>query len=99
MEPQKSDLPDLEKAALTYAEVLITQPAEMTDGLMTELKRHFSDDQIAELSHYILYYNWPVRFASAIRLEAEDGDNMVVRSVRTIYAPVPLPGPDPSSRE
>lgn len=52
-----SDLAPAHKAALALADALMTQPGELPDALVIELKRHFTDAQLVEMTLDIMKWN------------------------------------------
>jgi alkylhydroperoxidase family enzyme len=46
-------------------------PVEVPDVLSAELRRHFSDRQLVELTAAIAWENWRARFNHAFGIEAE----------------------------
>lgn len=48
---------DATKAALDFADVLMTQPGELDDALARRLHQHFTDGQLAELTVKVLKFN------------------------------------------
>jgi alkylhydroperoxidase family enzyme len=55
-----------EKAALELAEVMTATPADASDELRTELRRHFSERQIVELASNIAWENHRARLNRAL---------------------------------
>jgi alkylhydroperoxidase family enzyme len=55
---EASDLPDHHKAALRLADALMTQPGSIEGSLRDELRRHFSDDQLVELTVDVMKWNY-----------------------------------------
>ena len=47
---ESSDLTDRHKAALRLADAMVTMPEEIDESLRAELRRHFSDDEILEIT-------------------------------------------------
>ena len=47
--------------------------AGLRDGALAELKRHFSEDQIVELTLVVSMANFTNRFNNGLRLEADIG--------------------------
>ncbi len=64
------ELSEREKTALMYAELLITTPGDITDSLYAEVKRLFSDAEIAELTLWILSTNFHQRLLAALQVRA-----------------------------
>lgn len=55
---EQSDLPDHQKAALRLADAMMTQPGWITAELRSELRRHFTDDQLIELTVDVMKWNY-----------------------------------------
>ena len=49
--------PDAHRAALAMADAMMTQPSSLSDGMVAELHRHFSAEQLVELSLDIMKWN------------------------------------------
>ena len=62
---------DKEKAALAYVEKLTRAPHEISDVDFTELKKHFSDEQIVDLHMLIGLANLTNRVTGPLSLEVE----------------------------
>ncbi len=56
----------VEKAALDYAEAMTRTDGEITDAMMEELRRHFDDDAIVELTGLIAFQNMSSKFNAAL---------------------------------
>ena len=57
LEARVDSLPAHHRAALTLADALMTQPSSITDTDVAELHRHFSDEQLVELTLDIMKWN------------------------------------------
>jgi hypothetical protein len=66
-----ADLNDLEKLCLRYAVGMTTTPVEVADDLFDELRRHFNNQQLVELTSAIAWENYRARFDHALGIEAE----------------------------
>lgn len=55
-----------ERAALDYAEAMTITGRGVTEALMAELRRHYSDDAIVELTALIAFQNMSSKFNSAL---------------------------------
>jgi alkylhydroperoxidase family enzyme len=55
-------LTDLEKLVLDFADVISCTPVEVSDTLFAELRKHFDDVQLVELTHVIALENIRCRF-------------------------------------
>jgi 4-carboxymuconolactone decarboxylase len=61
---------DLEKLVLDYATGMSRTPVEVSDDLVAELRRHFTEAQIVELTHVIALENHRGRFNLALGVGA-----------------------------
>ena len=52
-----NDLPAAHKAALALADALMTQPGQIGPQLVAELKRHFTDQQLVEITVDVMKWN------------------------------------------
>ena len=67
-----SDLFDAsERAALAYTEAVTYPDRGVGDELMTELRRHFDDDAIVELTGLVAFQNLASKFNSALGVPAQ----------------------------
>ncbi|RDD62707.1 carboxymuconolactone decarboxylase family protein [Ferruginivarius sediminum] len=57
---------DRERAALAYAEAVTRTDERVTDALMAEVKSHFDDDSLVELTGLIAFQNMSSKFNSAL---------------------------------
>lgn len=62
---------DQERAALDYAEAMTFSDQHVSDGLMEELKRHFDDAAIIELTGLIAFQNMSSKFNAALDVPAQ----------------------------
>jgi alkylhydroperoxidase family enzyme len=63
-------LGERERAAIEYAEEMSKTPVRVSDELFERLKKHFSDEQIVELSASIAYENYRARFNHALDVKS-----------------------------
>src|SRR5215468_6398092 len=61
-----------ERAALAWAEMVTISPNDITDEQFAELRRHFSDREIVELTVQAAFENFRARVNRALRIE-DDG--------------------------
>ena len=61
----------MERAALEYAERITTTGQKVDDDLFAELKKHFSEGQIVELTAAIAMENFRSKFNPALGIEAQ----------------------------
>lgn len=65
-----SDLSESHKAALRLSDLLMSQPTDIDDAFATELRTHFSESQIIELTLDVMKWNYQ-KVAVALRVDAE----------------------------
>jgi len=61
----------LEKLVLRYAVAMTETPVEVHDALFEELKQHFNNQQLVELTSAIAWENYRSRYNHAFDIEAE----------------------------
>ncbi len=64
-------LSDIEKLVLRYAVEMTKTPVDVPDDLFAQLRRHFNERQIIELTSAIAWENYRARFDHALCVEAE----------------------------
>jgi len=57
-----------ERAALEYAEAITREDQEVTDACVEQLRKHFSDPEVVELTFIVGYQTFASKFAKAFRL-------------------------------
>ena len=62
-----------EKATLLYAQRVTRSAASIREGTLEDLKKHYSEDQIVELTLVICIANFTNRFNDALQLEPDLG--------------------------
>jgi alkylhydroperoxidase family enzyme len=62
---------EMERAALEYAERITTTGQRVDDALFAELKKHFSEGQIVELTAAIAMENFRSKFNPPLGIEAQ----------------------------
>ncbi|HEX8250651.1 MAG TPA: hypothetical protein VF599_20930 [Pyrinomonadaceae bacterium] len=65
-------LGERERTAIEYAEEMSKTPVRVSDELFQRLKKHFSDEQIVELSASIAYENYRARFNHALDIKSDN---------------------------
>jgi alkylhydroperoxidase family enzyme len=60
-----------ERAALAYAEEMCRTPVEVPDAVFNELRRHFNEPQIVELTAAIAIENLRARFNRALQIPSD----------------------------
>ena len=61
----------MERAALEYAERITTTGQKVDDALFAELKKHFTESQIVELTAAIAMENFRSKFNPPLGIEAQ----------------------------
>jgi alkylhydroperoxidase family enzyme len=70
--PADSDLFDArEHVALAYAEAITRSDRDVDDALFTQLRAHFDEDAIVELTAVIAWENASSKFNRALRVESQ----------------------------
>ncbi len=65
----ESDLfSERDKAALEFAEATTRTPVKVSDEVFENLRKHFDDDQIVELTASIAFENYRARFNHALNI-------------------------------
>jgi len=70
--PSSALFTDAERAALAWTDAM-TRDIEVPDALHADLKRHFDDRQIVEMTVLAGAYNMHTRVARALKIDAEPG--------------------------
>lgn len=83
---------DLDKLVLDYAVGMSSTPAEVSDALFAELRKHFDDAQLVELTYLIALGNLRARFNVGLGVGAAGFSEGMVCA-----APVPAPQSAPRS--
>ena len=65
------DLSDIERLVLRYAVGMTLTPVEVSDELFEQLRRHFNERELVELTSCIAWENHRARFDHAFGVEAE----------------------------
>lgn len=60
-----------EQAALAYAEAMTATPPQISDALKAELKTHYDEKTITELTALIAFQNLSARFNAALDIPAQ----------------------------
>ena len=60
-----------EKIALAYAAAITHQSSQVSEELFNELKRHFNDDAIIELTALIAFQNLSSKFNAALNVPSQ----------------------------
>ncbi len=68
---QASIYSPLERAALAYTEAVTRSDIQVTEDIMSELKNHFSDDEVVELTGLIAFQNLSSKFNAALDVPAQ----------------------------
>jgi alkylhydroperoxidase family enzyme len=66
---------ELERLVLDYAVAMTATPVNVPETLFSELRRHFNDEQMIELTATIAWENYRARFDHALEIEAQGFSN------------------------
>ena len=72
-----SDLNDRQKAAVRWAEAVTTMTARDDDAAFAEMKKHFSEKQIVELTVFCGMWNYSNRLCEALHVDLERPDKRI----------------------
>jgi alkylhydroperoxidase family enzyme len=72
---KSSRFSDLERLVLDYAVAMTTTPVAVSDTLFAELRQHFNDEQMIELTATVAWENYRARFDHALGIEAQGFSN------------------------
>ena len=61
---------EIEKMVLSYSVQMTKTPVEMDDRLFRQLREHFNEKQIVELTSAIAWENYRARFNHALEIES-----------------------------
>ncbi len=61
-----------ERAAIAYAEMVTISPSDVSEAQFAELRRHFTEREIVELTAQAAFENFRARFNRSLRIEADD---------------------------
>src|SRR5918995_6800448 len=64
-------LDEKDKLVLAYSDAISSTPVEVSDELFTQLREHFDEEQLVELTAAIAWENWRARFNWAFGLGKE----------------------------
>ncbi|MEM7092130.1 MAG: hypothetical protein AAF567_03945 [Actinomycetota bacterium] len=73
-----TDLTEIEKLVVEFAETLTSNPVTVSDDLQARMQAAFSTKQIVELTNFIAWENARARFNRAFGIEAEGYDRPVI---------------------
>ena len=60
-----------ERIALAYADAVTATPPQVDDALKTQMKQHFTDDVITEMTALIAFQNLSARFNAALDIPSQ----------------------------
>ena len=63
---------DRERTALRYADAITYSDQDVEDQLFDEVRSHFNEDEIVELTTYIAWENCSSKFNRALRIPSQD---------------------------
>ncbi|CBG88063.1 putative decarboxylase [Citrobacter rodentium ICC168] len=60
-----------ERVALAYADAVTATPPQVDEALKAQMKQHFSDDEISEMTALLAFQNLSVRFNAALDIPSQ----------------------------
>ena len=69
---ESHELSEREKIALEYADRVSVTPVDVSDEFFENLKNHFSEREILELTSYIAHENYNAKMNRPLRVEANN---------------------------
>ena len=72
---KSSRFSDLERLVLDYAVAMTATPVDVPATLFAELRQHFNDEQMIELTATVAWENYRARFDHALGIEAQGFSN------------------------
>ena len=79
---------DLGKLVLRYTVAMTETPVEVSDELFAQLREHFSEKQMVELTSAIAWENFRARYDHALGIEAEGFSEGAVCAVPLLTIPI-----------
>lgn len=71
-DPEGAEISEEQRVALKYAQEMTVNPGGVSDEMFSEVRDHFSESQVVELTALIALYNMINRFNEALKLDPED---------------------------
>src|ERR1700759_4746650 len=71
------DLDDRQKAAVRWAEAVTSMTARDDDNAFAEMKKHFSEKQIVELTVFCGMWNYSNRLCEALHIDLEQAEQRI----------------------
>ena len=78
------ELSDREKAAVLWAEHVTKNTARSRDDVFEQVRRHFSEEELIELTMISAYFNFFNRITDSLRIPLEDHEQ-VERIKRSVF--------------
>lgn len=69
--PDSELFDDVELAALSYADAMTLSHQDVDDEMFSQLREHFSDNEIIELTEVIAWENASSKFNRALRIPSQ----------------------------
>jgi len=71
---ENSDLPDREKMALRFADILLTDPQKLDETFFKRMKEHFAEEQIIDMGMGVGFLHGTQRFIESMGIVPESYD-------------------------
>jgi alkylhydroperoxidase family enzyme len=78
-----------ERAALAYAEMVTISPNDIDDELFAEVRRHFSEREVVEITAQAALENYRARINRALRIEDDGFAHMNAEELPSVLKPRP----------
>ena len=76
-----------ERAAIAYAEMVTISPNDIDDALFAEVRRHFSEREVVEITAQAALENFRARFNRALRIEDDGFAHMTADELPDVLKP------------
>ena len=71
---ENSDLPDREKMALRFADIILTDPQKLDETFFKRMKEHFAEEQIIDMGMGVGFLHGTQRFIESMGIVPESYD-------------------------
>jgi len=71
---ENSDLPEREKMALRFADILLTDPQKLDETFFKRMKEHFAEEQIIDMGMGVGFLHGTQRFIESMGIVPESYD-------------------------
>jgi alkylhydroperoxidase family enzyme len=68
---ENSDLPDREKMALRFADIILSDPQKLDEAFFNRMKEHFTEEQIIDMGMGVGFLHGTQRFIESMGIVPE----------------------------